>query len=1062
MKKPYVELHCPSNFTVLDGAAHPEDLVARAKELGYEALALTDRDGLYGAIRFAKAARETGLKAILGSEVTLADGHHLTLLARTAEGYANLAATITAGRLAAPKGESRVALDALAARARGLVALSGCPRHGEVPRALRRRDVRAAREAAGRLRDIFGRDAFFLELQDHRLASESQLCRRLRSLGRRLGVPLVSTNDVRDVRPDDRDLQDVLACIRHGTTLARAGRHLLPNAEFFLRPPAEVGTIFSGAPEAVASTLAIAESCEDGILDRLGYRFPSFPVPPGEPTVQSYLRRLTFEGARGRYGIEPAAPLPAAVVRQVEHELAVIEKLGLAGYFLVVWDIARFCRERGILAQGRGSAANSAVCYCLGITAVDPVRLDLLFERFLSEDRQEAPDIDLDIANADREEVIQYVYDRYGRDRAGMVCEVITYRGRSALRDVGKVIGLSLEQVDRLAKAFDGWDGEDAGDTIEARRVGAAALDSEGPVARRLADLCRRIEGFPRHLSIHVGGMVVTAGPLAEVVPIENAAMPGRTVIQWDKDDCGEVGIIKIDLLGLGMLTLLSLALRHVEERRGIRIDLARLDHGDPRVYDTLCAAETIGVFQVESRAQMSCLPRLKPRTFYDLVVEIALIRPGPIQGDMVHPYLRRRAGEEPITYPHPSLRPILERTLGVPLFQEQGLRVAMAAAGFTAGEADELRRAMGHKRSRERKQAISRRLVEGMARNGIEEAAAERIYKQLAAFADYGFPESHAASFALLVYASAFLKLYYPSEFTCALLNAQPMGFYAPATIVHDARRHAVEVRSVDAARSAFDCTLETSSGSAGGHAVRIGLRYVRGVGEAAKERLDRERERAPFRSVEDFVRRSGLGVPGLRSLALAGGFGCFGFGSRREALWRVLALLGEGTRALKEPSLAPVADEPEDAAAAAIPPMSRIEEAAADFLSLGLSTRYTALDLVATARKAGRGFQTAAEVRWLRDGDRVRLLGGVICRQRPGTARGLVFMSLEDETGIVNVVVKPDRYERYREAVRLASVLAVEGTVEREHDVVNVVLRSCRAVEIGEATAPRSRDFQ
>jgi len=1042
----YVELHSHSCFTFLDGAVHPEDLVARAAELGYRALALTDRDGLYAAVRFARAAKEAGIRPVIGAEVTLGDGHHLTLLARTDEGYANLSALVSAGRMAAPKGEARVPVDALGARARGLVALSGCPGHGEIARALERGDVAAARAAAGRLRDIFGRDAFYLEVQDHLTPGEARLRVRLRAFGRRLRIPLVVTNDVHYLRPEDRDLADILTCIRHGVPLAAASALLRPNAEWCLKPPEEVARRFADLPEALRRTVEIAESC-DVSVERLRYRFPSFPLPEGPPGREpwndaTYLRHLVAEGARARYAAEGA--VPEAVARQLEHELAVIERLGLPGYFLVVHDIARFCRERDILAQGRGSAANSAVCYCLGITAVDPVKLGLLFERFLSEERKEAPDIDLDIANADREQVIQHVYERYGRDRAGMVCELITYRGRSALRDVGKALGLSLEQVDRLATALDAHDADEADVARSAAEAGIS-----GSFGRRLGDLVRRIEGFPRHLSIHVGGFVISSTPLAESVPIENAAMPGRTVIQWDKDDCADAGLIKIDLLGLGMLTLLSLARRLIERHRGIRLDLARLDHRDPRVYDLLCAADTVGVFQVESRAQMQCLPRLKPRCFYDLVVEVALIRPGPIQGAMVHPYLRRRAGEEPVTYPHPKLEPVLARTLGVPLFQEQSMQVAMIAGGFTGGEADELRRAMGHKRSHERMAALAERLIDGMERHGIEREAAERIVKQLAAFADYGFPESHAASFALLVYASAFVKVYHAPEFYCALLNAQPMGFYAPATIVNDARRHDVPIRGLDVTRSRYDCTLEPCTDGPHGFAVRIGLRYARDVGETAKARLDGEADRAPFASIDDFGRRAGLGPEALRSVALAGGFDAFGLG-RRAALFRALAV----ARAPPLP-LAPAGPDP----SVPLPPASRVEEAAGELFALGLSTRFTALDLLASERRNGI-HRRAADLREVPDGAIVNVIGAVICRQRPGTARGMVFLTLEDETGLANVVVRPDRYERFRAAVRGASVLEVEGKLERKDGVTNIVLRSCRTIPLG-VKAVRAREW-
>ncbi|MCC7104957.1 MAG: DNA polymerase III subunit alpha, partial [Chloroflexi bacterium] len=797
----------------------------------------------------------------------------LVLLVESEAGYAALSRLLTRGQMAGAKGAPRLAWDdlAVAAEARGLVCLSG-GWQGALVAALRAGNRALARRRAERLRDLFGPGRFWVELQHHRRPEDRRLIAELTELAEQLRLGVVATNGVLYADRAARPLQDVLTCIKHHTTLDGAGPLLKPNAEYGLKSPAEMAALFPHQPAAIRNTTLVAERCAFR-LENVGYRFPAFPVPEGE-TPFSYLYALCQAGARQRYH-----PIEPRVSKQLAHELELIQKLGLAEYLLIVWDIMRFARERGILAQGRGSAANSVVAYVLGITNVDPIKLDLLFERFLSEERQGAPDIDVDFANKDREQVIQYVYERYGRAHAGMVCEVISYRPRSAIRDVGKALGLSLEEVDRLAKAVDrygpipeedypgansvsrygseqddggskngrgpkdaregphGRDVQDGRDSRDGRGggkgregVGAGGRGALSPlraVDPRLGPLVQQIQGFPRHLGIHVGGMIVTREPLEEVAPLERATMAGRTVIQWDKDDVEAMGLVKIDLLGLGMLSLLQDALKLVQEHEGHTIDLAALSFDDPEIYDMLCRADAVGLFQVESRAQMSTLPRLKPRTFYDLVIEISLIRPGPIQGGSVHPYLRRRAGLEPVTYPHPKLQPVLEKTLGVPLFQEQGMRLAIAAAGFSPGKADQLRRAMGHKRSRERMAELYDDFLQGMAANGIPERVGRQVWKQLSAFADYGFPESHAASFALIVYASAYLKRYYPVAFYCALLNNQPMGFYPPATIVGDVRRHGVRILPVDVQRSRADCTVEQG-------ALRLGLRYVKGIGES------------------------------------------------------------------------------------------------------------------------------------------------------------------------------------------------------------------------------------
>jgi len=1104
----YTELHCHSAFSLLDGASHPDALVERAQALGYRALALTDHDELGGVVAFAQAAQQAELEAIIGSELTVGitgpRGRpwrtHLVLLAETREGYGNLSTLITRARMGTERGKPCVSLDSLAEHGAGLFALTGCLR-GWVPRLAAVDDTDGACDAVATLRDIFG-GRVAIECWDHSLPEERLVVRRLIAIADAFAMPWVVTNDVHYARPAGRIVHDVLASLRHEKTLDEMGTRLRPNGEWYLKSPEQMMRRWQHRPEGIRASMAIAERCAFRLRE-LEPTLPAFPLPPGV-SADEYLARLVEQGAYERWG---AARTPSHD-RQLRHELTIIARLKLAGYFLIVWDIVRFSRRAGVLCQGRGSAANSAVCFCLGITAVDPIKLDLLFERFLSEERQGAPDIDIDFAHRDREQVIQYVYERYGREHAAMVCEQITYRGRSAVRDACRVLGFSVAQADTLAALSDRFsahatadameppdesaDADTTGTTIGARSdidthaqpshtdpyAGTDHTERREPVTairsttdtqtllehagfdpadrrvRLLPTIVRGLHQIPRHRSIHVGGFVLTEEPLSTVVPIEPASMADRTVVQWEKDDVESAGLVKIDLLGLGMLTLIQDCLVYIRTTRGQSIELCDLDFTDQAVYDDLCAADTIGVFQVESRAQMNTLPRLKPRSFYDLVVEVAIIRPGPIQGDMVHPYLRRRAGEEQITYPHPSLEPILKRTLGVPLFQEQGMQVAIAAAGFSAGEADNLRRAMGHKRSHERMAAICQKMIEGMARNGIPAETAQRIYNQINAFADYGFPESHAASFALLVYASAWLRHYYAPEFTAAILNAQPMGFYAPGTLIEDARRHGVIVRPVDASQSRFDCTLEAGESSVGesragesragesraeAPAVRLGLRLVRGLGARARERLQNAVESGgPFRSIADVVTRSGLDRRALRTLAEAGAFDCFvpdepNARRRRAAIWRLLEAvrgdagpLAPGRQTLEVPAM--------------IPAMSAREITAADYRMTGLSLNGHPMAHLRSTLEPNR-ILTAREVLALPDGTRdVATAGLVICRQRPGTAKGFVFLTLEDETGMVNVVVTPPRFERQALMISTAPLILVRGTLQVEQRVVNL----------------------
>jgi error-prone DNA polymerase len=1020
----YVELRCRSAFSFLAGASLPEDLVSRAAALGHDTLALADRNGVYGAPRFFQAARRAGIRPLVGAEVAVTGAGLLWLLVESREGYRNLCRLLTVAALGREKGKAEASWAQVEEHAAGLHCLAG---GAEGPL--------TGTDGAGNLRRLWAIFADRLAVDVHRHAERDgeRLARRLAHLAGAHRVPIVATNDVRHATPAERALLDVLTCIRLGTTLDGAGRRLLANAERHLKSAVEMAAVFSDLPDAIRESRRIAERCEFTLAD-LGYRFPDSPLPPGA-TPASHLRELTRQGARERY-----RAITPAIHRQLEHELALIEKLDLAGYFLIVWDIVRFARERGILCQGRGSAANSAVCYALGITAVDPVGMGLLFERFLSEERGEWPDIDLDLPSGDRrEEVIQYVYRRYGERGAAMTATVISYRTRSAVREAGKALGLSLEQVDRLAKLLRAHGFTDGNDELGAQ-LRNGGVDPCAPRIALLVSIVRQMMGLPRHLGQHTGGMVIAAGRLDEVVPLEPASMPGRNVIQWDKEDCADLGLIKVDLLGLGMLAALEEAIPLVREHEGIEVDLAHLPPDDPKVYAMLQAADTIGVFQVESRAQMATLPRMRPDHFYDLVVEIAIIRPGPIVGQMVNPYLKRRAGREPVRYAHPLLEPILKRTLGVPLFQEQLLRMAMTVAGFTGGEAEELRRAMGFKRSVERMEGIVQRLHDGMAARGIPLRARDEILQQITSFALYGFPESHSASFALIAYASAYLKAHHPAAFACALLNAWPMGFYHPATLVKDAQRHGVVVHPIDVTRSRWQCTIEDGG-------VRLGLRFVLGLREAAAQRLVAAR---PLGSVAEVAQHGELRKDELEALAHAGAFAAFGI-QRREALWQAAAAERDATSVLARvrPS----------AAASPLPPMTAFEETAADYTATHLTAGPHIMAHLRAALRA-EGVLSARDLDGVPHGARVRVAGHVIVRQRPGTAKGFCFLTLEDETGTANAVVTPPRYERWRVVINTSPLLEVEGPLERVDGVTHVRALAVRRVE-APAEMPDGHDY-
>ncbi len=1033
----FVELHTTSAFSFLEAAGLPEELAEEAARLGQPAVALLDRDGVYGAPRLYRACTRLGIAALVGAEVTLSDGGRLPLLVEDRDGYRNLCRLLTRIKMRAPKGEGAATLDDLAEHAAGLVALTGGD-EGPVAARIASGSADEARGFIERLVSIFGRFNVFVELQRHFHREQEARNEWLSAQAGSLRLPLLATNSPRMVRRRDRPLLDVLYCIREHTTLEQAGRRLARNSERYLKSGAAMERLFSDCPEAVANTGELALRL-GFTLKNLGYQFPDYPLPPGETPI-GYLRALCERGARERYG---TGPLAAKARRQIARELDLIGRLDLAGYFLIVRDLVEFCRRSDILAQGRGSAANSAVCYALGITAVDPVGMELLFERFLSEERGEWPDIDLDLPSGDRrEQVIQYVYERYGRLGAAMTANVITYRGRLAAREVGKALGLSADLIERLAGLVSDWEYREPGDVLTAH-LAEAGCDLSDLSIQHFARVWTAIQDLPRHLGQHSGGMVICQGRLDGVVPIEPAAMPGRAVIQWDKDDCAALGIVKVDLLGLGMMALLQDAIGMIEERGG-HVDLAHLPPDDPQVYATLRKADTIGVFQVESRAQMATLPRLKPERFYDLVVQVAIIRPGPIVGDMVHPYLRRRAGREPVTVPHPALEPILARTLGVPLFQEQLLRMAMATAGFSGGEAEELRRALGFKRARRAMEEIDTKLRAGMARQGVTGETAEVIIRSITAFALYGFPEAHAASFALIAYASAWLKVHHSAAFYAALLNNQPMGFYHPATIVRDAARHGQVIRPADVNFSGWLCAIEPDG------AVRLGLRYARGLREEAGRLIEAERRRAPFESVTDLVKRAGLHHDELAQLARLGALGSLE-SERRAALW-------EAERAARPrgPLYAEIPDPPEPSP---LKPMTAAESLVADYEGTGLSLGPHPMEFH-RARLARLGVARAADLGGLKNGAWVQVAGAVVVRQRPGTAKGFVFLNLEDETGLANVIVRPALFQRYRLVLVGEPFLRVAGTLQHQDGVISVRAERLAPLRHGLAGVP-SHDF-
>ncbi|MGO9088208.1 MAG: DNA polymerase III subunit alpha [Candidatus Sulfotelmatobacter sp.] len=1167
----FIELHARSAFSFLEGASLPEELIATCAQLGLPAMALLDTDGVYGAPRFHLAAKKARIKAHIGAEVTcrfpisdfrLPIGKHnsgvnqstidnqqstisptfgnckskidtsfrLPLLVDSRAGYQNLCRLITKMKLSAKKGEGAVCPEEIEEHAAGLICLTGGP-EGPLAAALQQGGLEEARKQVDRLVGIFGPGNVYVELQRHFQREEESRNRAAIALARSFDLPLLATNGVCYATAKARELCDAFTAIRHHRALSTAGRLLSRNSERHLKSAQEMQQLFSDLPEAIANTLGLSSRLEFTLND-LGYEFPRYPVPESE-TMNSFLRDRAWEGFHDRYGRKPR-DLQARARLQIEKELKLIEKLKLAGYFLIVWDLIRFCREQNILVQGRGSAANSAVCYSLGITAVDAVSMELLFERFLSEERGEWPDIDLDLPSGDeREKVIQYLYNKYGERGAAMTANVITYRNRMAAREMGKALGFDPETLHKISAAVATWEFHDESDALD-RRFRDAGLDLSHPRLRKYYELCLAVQDMPRHLGQHSGGMVICQGQLDSVVPLEPASMPGRVVVQWDKEDCADMGIIKVDLLGLGMMAVLKDSIELIRDHYREEVDLAHLPQDDQQVYSTLQQADTVGMFQVESRAQMSCLPRLRPMRFYDIVVQVAIIRPGPIVGQMVNPFLQRRQGREDVTYPHPSLEPVLKRTLGVPLFQEQLLRLAMIAANFSGGEAEELRRAMGFKRSQARMKEIEAKLRAGMTQNKIPPKAQEEIILSITSFALYGFPESHAASFALIAYASAYLKCHYLAAFTAALLNNQPMGFYSPATIVKDAQRHGLKLLPVDVTKSEWNCALETvvssqesvaskncvarallpatsrhavssfqfpASGSSGeclassnettgnqkletgnSIALRMGLRYVRGLREEAVRSLLLERTIAPFTSIHDLTRRvpelrkdeltmlaeigalnavasrqgpgaSGLSIPDLqlpietqsavnqstiknqqstiaskivnRKSAIGNSF------HRRDALWQVeRAVRGSGPL---------LEQQPEPDSPSPLQPMNHEERLVADFHGTGLTVGPHPM-AYRRAWLTAMGIRRASELRDLPSGRRLRIGGCVITRQRPGTAKGFVFLSLEDETGVANAIIRPDLFHQNRLLLASERFLAIEGILQNQDNVISV----------------------
>jgi error-prone DNA polymerase len=1055
---PYVELHAASAFSFLRGGSFPEHLAATAAGLELPVLALLDRDGVYGAQRFSAAAREHQVRPIIGCELTIQDDVVLPVLVENRTGYKNLCELLTQAHLRSEKGKCAVRWSELAGFAQGLVALFG-------PQSV----SRDLAERAQFLIDTFGRHSVFVELQRHFLRGEEKRNREFIDLATHLRLPILATNGVQYAKPDGRRVVDVFTCIREHTHLDTAGKLLTQNAERHLKSEAEMREMFRDLPEAIENTGRLAARLTFS-LENIGYEFPSFPVPDGH-NMDSFLRTIVLFGAQQRY-----AAISTTVKQKLEEELALIGKLGFPGYFLIVWDIVNFCREHNIMVQGRGSAANSAVCYCLGITPVDPVSNHLVFERFLSENRKGWPDIDLDLPSGDRREsVIQEIYRRYGKHGAAMTANVITYRGRSAAREIGKALNFSSGIIDRFSHLFASGDFPH---TLELEaQIEQAGLPKEHPRMPAFVHLYQAIYGLPRHLGQHSGGMIICQDKLSSFVPLENASMPGRVVAQWDKDDCEDLGIVKVDLLGLGMMSVMQDALELCRER-GRSLDLAHIPKDDAATFEIMQQADTIGVFQIESRAQMATLPRMKPKCFYDVVIEVAIIRPGPIQGEMVHPYLARRAGREKVTYFDPRLEPILQRTLGVPLFQEQMLKIAMVMADFSGDEAEELRRALSFHRSQERMNKVSAKLRAALVRKNVAANVIDKIIQSISSFALYGFPESHAISFAILAYGSAYLKVHRAPEFYVSLLNNQPMGFYSPATIVKDASRHGVKTKPVCVAQSNWHCAVISDD------TVRLGFCVVNGLRQEHAEELVRQREERPFHSIDDFKHRVPLSKEELRTLAELGALNCFS-DHRRAAMWAVEETLHDDLLATRcHPEAAQTAKGPHPRSMdhagqrngstilcevlrstqddrkdkSPLLPMTMPERVKADYETMNLTTGPHPMKLL---RESLPNVWRAADLKEARSGATVQIAGNVICRQRPGTAKGFVFISLEDETGVSNAIVEPDLFERFRLLITEESFLLVEGVVQKSEGVVLIQARELKPLLHDQLAGSESHDF-
>ena len=1070
MTEQYIELHAASAFSFLEGASHPDELIRRCAELDMPAMALLDRNGLYGSAHFHTSAKRSKVHAHVGAEIAVSNfGNRLTppswlphlytseptrlpLLCESRTGYQNLCQLITRFKMReTTKCEGAATYDDLHQYSAGLVCLTGGD-EGPLAAALMNGGEYAGLKTVQRLVSIFGRDSVYIEIQRHREREEEWRNQAAIRIAESLDLPVLATNGVRYATPYDREILDVFTAVRHHTDLDHAGRLLALNNRRHLRSGREMRAIFRDIPGAVAETLELSTRLHFH-LDDLGYEFPRYPVPDGE-TMDNFLRKRVDEGVMRRYGPKNDLALLKRAKKQINHELDLIARLGFAGYFLIVWDIVCFCKKNNILIQGRGSAANSAVCYALEITAIDPVGMELLFERFLSESRGEWPDIDLDLpSEAKREQAIQYVYQRYGELGAAMTANVITYRGKSAAREVGKVLGFDQESLGRLSSLVSQWEWRGKTDTM-AHSFQNAGFDLKHPRIAKYLELCMRLQDLPRHLGQHSGGMVICQGQLNCVVPLERASMPGRTVVQWDKEDCADLGIIKVDLLGLGMMAVLKDCIDLIPQHYGESIDLAQLPE-DEQVYKVLQQADTVGMFQVESRAQMASLPRNHPTRFYDLVVQVAIIRPGPIVGKMMHPYMRRRQKKEAVTYPHPSLEPVLKRTLGVPLFQEQLLRIAMTVANFSGAEAEELRRAVGMRRSWERMKNLEGKLRAGMTSNGINAAIQENIIDNISSFALYGFPESHAASFALIAYASAYIKVKYLAAFTCAILNNQPMGFYMPAVLVKDAQRHGLHIKPIDIQASDWACTIEHQAN--GTLALRMGLGYAKGLRHQSAEAITAARSQGIFCSVEDLALR----VPQLnrKELTLLASVGALNklkdIEHRRHALWQV-----ERAGKIEGPLLRQNSDWLREASGVLpLEQMNTEERLVADYAGTGLTVgkhpmHYRRQEL------QSNNILSAAGLRHCRDGQFVRAAGCVIARQRPGTAKGFIFISMEDETGIANVIVSPDLYERERLTVVRCKFLLAEGILQNQDGVIHIKATKISTL-MDSAMELRSHDF-